>query len=128
MDFTGPVASGVARHAPLLARFELAHWRRNYIRLDGRQDTNIDLLDALAAAFDLLDRDDRLPDVLVRLIEMTLQLADAIAEQTHVFDQTRDFVTDLVGGLAHARIFLALLHQRIASISSDGDTITTRSR
>ncbi len=62
-------------------------------------------------AFDLLDRDDRQPDVFGRLIEMGLQLADAIAQQADILHQTPDFIADLVGRLAHARVLLVLPHQ-----------------
>ena len=59
---------------------------------------------------------------------MGLQLTDALAEQAHVLDQAADFVANLVGRLAHAGILLDLLHQRDASMSSDGDTMTTFAR
>ena len=90
--------------------------------------TDFDLLDALAARLDLLDRDYRLPDIFVRLIEMGLQLADAFAQQADVFDQPPDFIANLVGSFAHAGVFLDLLNQRDRQHESDGETRTTCAR
>src|SRR6516165_7982759 len=95
----------------LFARFKLAHGAGDQIRVGRGLAAEFDLEDALATAFDLLDRNQRLPDVLVGLTEVVLQLADAVAEQADVFYQPADLVTDLVGGLTHTSVALALPHQ-----------------
>jgi hypothetical protein len=41
---------------------------------------------------------------------MSLQLAHAISEQADILHQTPDFIANLVGRLAHARVPLALPH------------------
>ena len=71
----------------------------------------LDFGDARAALFDLLRRDHDLADVLVGLVEMALQLEHAVVHARHVLDQPADLGLDLAGGLAHALLFLHLLHE-----------------
>src|SRR5262245_31249859 len=91
-----------------LTRLKLEH-RRSHPGWLRFLAVELHLLDAVAAFLDLVERNQNLPDVFVRLVEMRLQLADAIAQPTDVVHQITDLAVDLVGRLAHARIALDLL-------------------
>ena len=69
-----------------------------------------ELADAGRAPVDLLGRDQHLPDVLVGLAEMPLELHHPLAQAAEVVEHQLDFGADAVGGRAHAGVALDLLH------------------
>src|SRR6516162_3954367 len=70
----------------------------------------LDLLDACSPLFDLFRRNENLPHVLVGLAEMLLEFQHPLVQAFEVVHEMADLGMNLVGGFAHARIFLNLLN------------------
>src|SRR5581483_3790135 len=91
------------------AGLQLAHRRVDDVGA-GRLGVELDALDLLATAQNLVGRSDDLLDVLVDGAEVLVEILHAISEALHISDQQSHLRQYLVGGLAHTRVFLDLLH------------------
>src|SRR5690606_19894203 len=94
--------SRAARSGAALFHQDRARRRRHGGR--GVRVLELQLAHPLAALDHLVGRDADLADVLVGLLEMPLQLADAVVEPLDVLQQAADLDLDDAGLLAHADV------------------------
>ena len=95
---------GAGNSSGCLALDEAGHFHRRVGLAE------IEFLDPAGALLDLVGGDQDLADVLVDVAKVLLQLQHALAQAAEVVAEIEHFGADLVGGIAHARVFEDLLH------------------
>src|SRR6266851_9120657 len=98
----------------LFPRLQLAGKRKQLgrIALDDARDlgrrlalAEIQFLDPSRSLVDLVGGNQDLPDILVGVAEMLLQFQYAVAQPSKIVAEVEHFGADLVGGVAHSRVF-----------------------